>query len=255
MNTRKLKDCFWIWAHPTNAMHLHVNSAPLHKGVSTVSPVDGLDYIGATRLFYVDFIRDFDMRLEGERSRNVPEVGWAIKQAKTKPENVTKLITVSKEYSNIKNGIFDDFFSPSNKTNNFTNYTVEDMRAIKKQLHDAGLEFWVVLYSENFEQFGLDAIRPYLKEFDGVTFWFWDEKDVNDFDKHVQTFLRETEGQKRMIGCYLFNFCTNAPVDGKRIFRGTLSGYEDGKITLETEEGCAVLPKNTVSKLRTVYFD
>ena len=46
-----------------------------------------------------------------------------------------------------------------------------------------------------------------------------------------------------------------APVDGKRIFRGTLSGYEDGKITLETEEGCAVLPKNTVSKLRTVYFD
>ena len=45
-----------------------------------------------------------------------------------------------------------------------------------------------------------------------------------------------------------------APVDGKRIFRGTLSGFSDGKITLECEDGSVSLPKNTVSKLRTVYF-
>lgn len=213
----KLRDHFWIWAHPTNAMHLHVNKAPLSKGVSTISPVDGLDYIGATNLFYCDFIRDFDMRLEGERSKHVPEVGWAIKFAATKPENVTKLVTVAKEYPNIKHAIFDDFFSPSNTTNNFTNYTLEQMAEIRDQLHAAGLEFWVVFYSENVEQFGIEKIRPYLKMFDGVTYWFWDEKDVADYDKHIDLFLRETEGQKRMIGCYLFNFCTNAPVDGKLV--------------------------------------
>lgn len=217
MNEKKLRDQFWIWAHPTNAMYPHVNSAPLRKGVSTVSPVEGLDYIGATRLFYVDFIRDFDMRLEGERSRHVPEVGWAVKAAATIPENVSRLITVAKEYPNIKIGIFDDFFSPSNTANNFTNYTMEQMTEIRDQLHAAGLEFWVVFYSENVEQFGLERIRPYLKMFDGVTFWFWDEKDVADYDKHIEIFLRETEGQKRMIGCYLFNFSTNAPVDGKLV--------------------------------------
>lgn len=213
----KLRDHFWIWAHPTNAMHLHVNKAPLKKGVSTISPVDGLDYIGATRLFYIDFIKQFDMRLEGERSKHVPEVGWAVKFAATKPENVDNLITIAKEYTNINKCIFDDFFSPSNTTNNFTNYTLEQMAAIRDKLHAAGLEFWVVFYSENVEQFGIERIRPYLKMFDGVTFWFWDEKDVADYDKHIELFLRETEGQKRMIGCYLFNFCTNAPVDGKLV--------------------------------------
>ena len=210
---KKLRDHYWIWAHPTNAMHLHVNKAPLSKGVSTISPVDGLEYIGATNLIYIDFIRKFDMYLEGERSRHVPKVGWAIKQDVT----VAKLTTVAKQYPNIKIGILDDFFAPSNTTNNFTNYTLEQMAEIRDQLHAAGLEFWVVFYSENVEQFGIEKIRPYLKMFDGVTFWFWDEKDVADFDKHIDLFLRETEGQKRMIGCYLFNFATNAPVDGKLV--------------------------------------
>ena len=213
----KLRDHFWIWAHPTNAMHLHVNKAPLKKGVSMISPVDGLDYIGATNLFYCDFRRDFDMRLEGERSKHVPEVGWVIKFAATKPENVTKLVTVAKEYPNIKHAIFDDFFSPSNTTNNFTNYTLEQMQAIRDELHAAGIEFWAVFYSENVEQFGIEKIRPYLKMFDGVTYWFWDEKDVADYDKHIEMFFRETEGQKRMIGCYLFNFATNTEASGKLV--------------------------------------
>ena len=217
MSEKKLREHFWIWGHPTNAMHLHVNKAPLSKGMSFISPVDGLEFIGATNLFFVDFIRDFDMRLEGERTKHVPQVGWAIKHAATKPENVKKLVTVSKEYKNISIGIFDDFFSPANTTNNFTNYTVEQMRQIRKELHQAGLEMWVVFYSENIEQFGLEKIRPYLKEFDGVTFWFWDEKDLVDYDKYIDIFLEETVGQKRMIGCYLFNFATNAEVSGKLV--------------------------------------
>ena len=55
------------------------------------------------------------------------------------------------------------------------------MAAIRDKLHAAGLEFWVVFYSENVEQFGIERLRPYLKMFDGVTFWFWDEKDVADY--------------------------------------------------------------------------
>ena len=46
-----------------------------------------------------------------------------------------------------------------------------------------------------------------------------------------------------------------APIEGKRIFRGTLSAYADGVVTIECADGSFALPKNAISKLRTVYFD
>ena len=46
-----------------------------------------------------------------------------------------------------------------------------------------------------------------------------------------------------------------APIEGKRIFRGTLSGFAENKVTIETEDGSVSLAKNVISKLRTVYFD
>lgn len=46
-----------------------------------------------------------------------------------------------------------------------------------------------------------------------------------------------------------------APVDGKRIFRGKIAAYEDGKVTLDCPEGSVSLGKSAISKLRTVFFD
>ena len=52
---KKLRDHYWIWAHPTNAMYAFLNNGEgINRGVSTISPVDGLSYIGATNLFYND---------------------------------------------------------------------------------------------------------------------------------------------------------------------------------------------------------
>ena len=247
MDQKKLREHFWIWAHPTNAMYPHLNTAPLHKGVSTISPVEGLEFIGATNLFYTDFIRDFDMRLEGERSRHVPNVGWTIKFASTQPENVTKLIEVAKEYPNIKMGVFDDFFSSTNTKNNFQTYTLDQMESIRQQLHDAGLEFWVVIYVNDIKEFGMDTLRPYLKYFDGVTFWFWDEAELVDYDEYIELFLKECKDQRRMVGCYLFNFETNSAVSGNGVIEQLEKERQmikDGKI-----EG-VVLHTNTMFGLK-----
>lgn len=247
MDKKKLREYFWIWSHPTNAMYIHVNTEKMSKGISTISPVEGLEFIGATNLFYTDFIRDFDMRLEGERSRHVPQVGWTIHFAATQPENVTKLITVAKEYPNIKMGVFDDFFSSTNTKNNFLNYTTEQMESIRQQLHDAGLEFWVVLYVNDIKEFGMDRLRPYLKYFDGVTYWFWDEAELVDYDKYIELFLKECANQRRMVGCYLFNFETLDAVSGKGVIEQLEKERQmiiDGKI-----EG-VVLHTNTMFGLK-----
>ncbi len=46
-----------------------------------------------------------------------------------------------------------------------------------------------------------------------------------------------------------------APLNGKKSYKGILASYEDGVVTLETEDGVLALPRTSISKLKTVYFD
>lgn len=207
----RLKEHIWIWGHPTNAMYDILNNDKQQRGVSTISPVDGLTYIGASNLFYNDYIKDFDVMLECERAKDVPRVGWVVERlavpGKEKSTDIPRIIELSKEYTNICIAIFDDFFSPANVTNNYVHYSVEKLREYRETLHKAGLELWVVLYSENIDLYGIETLRPYLEEFDGITFWFWDEKDVAaSYDKYIDILLHELPEKKRMLGCYIYNF-------------------------------------------------
>ena len=220
MQKQKLRDHLWIWGHPTNAMYPFLSKKG--RGVSTISPVEGLGYIGATNLFYNDYIKRFDVMLECERAKNVPQVGWVIERTAAtgsehdNPDEIFERVTVkdaetlvdiAKKYKNITIGIFDDFFSPANTANNHTYYTPEMVREYRETLNAAGIELWVVLYTQNMDHYGMDSLRPYLKEFDGVSLWFWEEEEVEaNYDKHMELFLKETEGQKRMVGCYIYNF-------------------------------------------------
>lgn len=43
------------------------------------------------------------------------------------------------------------------------------------------------------------------------------------------------------------------PVNGQRIFEGTLMGLNDGVVTLETPAGPVELPRKAISKIETVY--
>ena len=203
MDKIKLRERIWIWGHPENTLYSAV------KRVSAVTPVQGLSYIGATNVFFNDYIKHFDMVLEGEHAKDVPKVGWALDFAATKPENTESIIRQKKLYDNTCIAIFDDFFAPSNPSNNYTLYTPELVLQIKEQLHGAGLELWVVLYTENFRQLDKEVIDTFLPLFDGVSLWFWQEEEIDDYDNHIAKFLALTEGQKRMIGCYVYDFGGN----------------------------------------------
>ena len=125
MSKSKLREHLWIWGHPTNAMYPFLNKGTEKRGVSTISPVEGLGYIGATNLFYNDYIKQFDVMLECERAKNVPKVGWVIERTASEDSETQKqdelfkrvtvkdaatLIKIAEKYPNIYIGIFDDFF-------------------------------------------------------------------------------------------------------------------------------------------------
>ncbi len=210
----KLRDHFWIWGHPTNSLYEKFGI----KKESAMPPVEGTYYLGATNTFLVPMDLPCDRKHESELAKDVANVGWSINYAWEHPEHVTEVCELSKTYKNICRGIFDDFFSPSNPTNNYTNYTPELIAKYREELHAAGLELWVVLYTENFRQTEMDVIKSFLDEFDGVSLWFWNEKEVlEDYDKYIDIYLSVTEGKKRLVGCYLYDFGAASPATGKAV--------------------------------------
>ena len=169
--SRPLKDHIWIWGHPENCL-LEATGRESH-----VTPVGGVKYMDAANLFlneYGDI--HYDMKVENELAREVKRVGWCIDFAATNPENVSKVVEYAKEYRNIKIGMFDDFFSPTNPDNNYTNYTPEMLAAYRKQLHDVGVEMWAVVYTQNFDQLDKATLLRFMQEFDGLSLWFWEEE-------------------------------------------------------------------------------
>ncbi len=205
---KKFNDNVWVWGHPTNSMYTWFK-----RGVSTVSPVEGVDYMNASCLVYNNLGENkFDMILESELAKDVKKVGWCIDDGATNPFNITAICDMAKKYPNIKMGMFDDFFSLTNRENNFSNYTPQLMAEIREELHAAGLEMWVVLYTRDLRRLSIDLIRSFLKEFDGVSLWFWDEIEILEhYDEYVELFKKETEGKKRMMGCYVYNFGEGKP--------------------------------------------
>ncbi len=211
---KRLRDHFWIWGHPLNSLYEKFGI----KKESDMAPVEGMYYLGAENLFIVPMDVPVDRRHETELAKDVREFGWSINYAHKHPENVTEICGFAKDFKNLSRGIFDDFFSPSNEANNFTNYTPEMLAGYREELHAAGLDMWAVLYTENFRQHDMETIQKYVNEFDGISLWFWNEKEVlEDYDKYIEIFLQVAKDKKRMIGCYLYDFGANSPATGKAV--------------------------------------
>ena len=190
----KLKNKLWIFGHPTNSLKGVLGV----RGDSDLEAVASMEVFGAQNIFYVPMGRPTDRDQKSYEMRNARKVGWNI-------DNITEvreLIPLKAKYQNIEIGLFDDFFSENNPDSNYTNYSIKQMLALREELHEAGLEMWAVFYSMQTEP---GAWIDYLKIFDGVTFWFWSEPTVAEFEEKCEFFFEHTKGQKRMIGCYMFN--------------------------------------------------
>lgn len=195
-----LKNKLWIWGHPTNSLK---NAFGL-KGDSAVSPAEGMAELGATGIIYVPMGQKCDRRACNAEMSPAARTGWSIESE----EDVDDLIAQKKSFPSLTLGIFDDFFSEANAERNFTRYSPEKMVAMREKLHAAGLEMWVVFYTM---QIGLSVWQEYLRIFDGVTLWLWDEPTNGEFDEKCRWFFSQTPNQKRMLGCYLYNFGKECP--------------------------------------------
>ncbi|HPE95312.1 MAG TPA: hypothetical protein PLT66_04515 [Bacillota bacterium] len=201
----KLRDYFWIWGHPVNSLHGIFGL----KDESKMTPYDAMRYLGAQNILYVPMGRTVNKEEESTKMNVAREFGWSLETAATHSENVFELAALAMKYPKLKKVMFDDFFNEENGPNNYLNYTPKMLSAYRDKLHAAEAEMWMVLYSKQlFCDLELEA---FINEFDGVSLWFWEEKDIADFELYVHEFFRLTEGKQRMLGCYMYDFGAQKP--------------------------------------------
>jgi len=204
----RLRDSLWIWGHPVNSLKGYFGI----QETSYMSVPDGASYLGADRALYVPMGRETDMTKLNRCMSGLQKTGWSVEN----PAQIDEIVRQSYCFPNIDRVIFDDFFSPTNPANNYLNYTPESLTALKEKLHKEAarpLSMWMVYYTMLFDM----QVQDYIDVFDGATMWFWNESEVADFDRMVEKFLQFTPNQRRMIGCYLYNFGEEAPATAKAV--------------------------------------
>jgi len=222
---KKFKEKIWVWGHPTNAFE---NKWGITVK-SNMSPGEGIAWLGGENVFYIPAGYEIDPDEQVGLLSDKRTVGWALT-----PNNIDMVIELGRKYPNMKIGVLDDFFNVEHKYN-YLKYPIEFLREIADRLHAEGMELWMVVYSKHF----IDETRPpvdmreYFKEFDGITFWFWNESDVANYDIRMKDFFEQTEGIRRMVGCYLYNFGDEIPSTTEPTIYQLEKAYEymkEGKI-------------------------
>ena len=141
--------------------------------------------------------------------------------------------------------------------------------AIEPTVTDLGYRIWDVTYQKVGADYHLEitidsdegidiedcervhrAIDPILDEVDPIEGFYYLEVSSPGIERELRTpeHILASLGMRAEAKLY-------TPIDGKKSILGELVRYEDGKLTILTDEGELTLDKAAYSKLTTVYFD
>ena len=206
MNT--IRNKLWIWGHPENSLF---HCFGIEKE-SHVSPLDGIDDLGARNLFYVPMGRLSDRKdLSEKMNEKCGAFGWSIEN----PDQLEQYLQIKPTCPRFQITVFDDFFRPENEQNNASVHPAESLKELRKRVNAAGLELWVVYYERDIDV----DLTPYLDCFDGITFWFWSQPGAEEYETMIKRFIEKTPGKRRMIGCYLYDFGREKSCDPNLVVR------------------------------------
>ena len=191
-----LKSKAWIWGHPTNSLS---GDAGVPDGNRT-GPVEGMHQLNAENVFWIHYGRVKETRRESamQMEANCQKFGWRL----TPGRNVDLVLSEAQEFSHLKVAAYDDFFCDEWKENNYTVHPPHAVREDRRRLNEAGVELWCVHYERHIDR----DITEYLDAFDGFTFWFWNQREPEEYEAALKKFIERTPGKRRMLGVYLYDF-------------------------------------------------
>jgi len=249
----KLRDKFWLWGHPEGAYNNgYGNSSP-----SRMTPMEACLYLGVRNTFMTPMEIPVDRRQYNKSFVTLRNVAWDIGRDLLNrigdPAVVEEYLANIKDFPNITASVFDDF----KVKDKYKNVPVQALEKIMDRLHNNNvrhIDSWMVLYTH---EFGVDEksdteFLPYMDTFDGIIMWTWEEKDVVLIPEKYEIFKKQTPNNKRMFGCYLWNFGEKKPATREAVL-WQLDFYRE-KIMLGEAEG-VVLHTNTMADLDLDAYD
>ena len=254
----KLREKFWLWGHPEGCY----NNAYGNTCISRMTPMEACLYLGVRNLFMVPDGEHngttVNRRQYNKTFTTLSATGWEIFGADRNPEKVEQLIREAKEFSNIKAAVFDDFYGQSKKrmeAGEQVNY--EKLWDIRRRLNTnevRHLDMWMVLYTHEFGENAEDdeKFQKFIDPFDGIIMWTWCEKDLPLIPGKFEAFKKITPNQRRMIGCYLWNFGEKKPATAEAV-TWQLDWYREKLLAGEIEG--VVLHTNTMADLDLEAYD
>ncbi len=204
-----LKDKLWLWGHPEG----RYNNEFGNTEISRMTPFEGATYLDCSGVFMVPAGAKVNRRQYHLSFTTLDRVGWDLLRsddgdpeagAGKTLEVVEELINEAKEFPNVTCGVFDDFFA----NGRFKCFDIKQIEKTRDLLHANNLDMWMVLYTHEFgvNEKMEEEFKPYADLFDGVIMWTWCEKDVVEFEEKYELFKKVTQGKRKMLGLYLYNF-------------------------------------------------
>jgi len=247
----KLRDCFWLWGHPEG----RYNDAFGNTNHSRMTPMEACLYLGIKNTFMVPDGWEVNRRQYNKAFKTLRQVGWECYQTEDTPQLIEQLLVEAAEFPNIGCVVFDDFIQAKK---NPRNVPPENFRKINERLkcnEARPLDMWMVLYTREIGE-GNEAedqlIMKYMETFDGIIMWTWKESDVPLIPEKFELFKKMTPNNRRMFGCYLYNFGENKQATGEAV-KWQLDWYRE-KIFAGEAEG-VVLHTNTMADLDYEAYD
>jgi len=253
----KLRDKFWQWGHPEGCYN-NGRDGWGNMAESRMTPMEGCLYLGINKTFMVPVGIKVNRRQYNKSFKTLSAVGWECFGVDKNPEKVEEIINESREFPNITAAVFDDFVGKA-KARREAGEEVDPaiLWKVRERFNNnevRPIDMWMVLYTR---EFGLkdqsdDELRPYIDPFDGIIMWTWEEKDVPLIPEKFEIFKKLTPNNRRMFGCYLYNFGERKQATGAAV-KWQLDFYRE-KLYSKEAEGI-VFHTNTMADLDYEAYD
>lgn len=248
----KLRENCWLWGHPAGAY----NNAWGNEQPSRMTPMEACLYLGIRNTF---MIGGSDKRRQYNKAfKTLRQVGWefgrAFHAAKSNDDStINEFFDGARDFPNVTTAVFDDFQNGGD----YLEISPETYRSFHEKFHNSPIrrfDTWMVLYTNEFgkEEEKDKAFMEYIEPFDGIIMWTWEEKDVPLIPEKYEIFKKMTPNNRRMFGCYLWNFGEKKPATAKAV-KWQLDWYLE-KIKAGEAEGI-VFHTNTMADLDLEAYD
>ena len=250
----KLRDRFWLWGHPEGRYNNNIDDYGC-PDESRMTPMEGCLYLGISKTFMVPVSWKVNRRQYNKSFKTLREVGWEFTRHMDTPEQIYDYINEAKEFTNISCVVFDDFKGIM-KDQNLPELN-EKLRWITDKMHNNDvkkLDSWMVLYNH---EYGIDEkadaeFQDTMDIFDGIIMWNWYESQYKAIPEKFEIFKKLTPKNRRLFGCYLYNFGESRQATGEAV-KWQLDFYRE-KILAGEAEG-VVFHTNTMADLDYEAYD